>query len=345
MGRRTVFIGVMAVAAVLAPFTSTVAQAAPQTTATTAPQTVSCTASSVISVFSLLGPNCATPQVVCPRACFLTGTVTATSPLKLGPVAAQLDTRTTFPPTVIAMCAANAATCTGTSPPGGKFVPAGSYAGVCTWKQPPNVLAITAKVACSMTATACFGRPECPWQNGEMVTYRADRWGDPIASPGQLLQARFGTVYFTSGGSLRVGGAESMVFTSATAVHNYLPSVGLPGPLTSSYVDPTSTASGQYGGEVVALKLNIDFSDAGYTLGSAGIRFGDLTLCGLSFPTLNGRSLREFLAINNTALGGGTALLPIADLSSLTASANAAFLDGSANLFAQNNLVNGPCPT
>ena len=44
-----------------------------------------------------------------------------------------------------------------------------------------------------------------------------------------------------------------------------------------------------FGGDVAALKLNIDFSDKGATPHNASVRFGDLHLFALTLTGLNGR--------------------------------------------------------
>ena len=102
--------------------------------------------------------------------------------------------------------------------------------------------------------------------------------------------------------------------TSAFSVIDYLPAVGTAGPLNTNLLNPTSSSSGAFGGEVTALKLNIDFSDAGFLLGTKGIPFGDLILANFStLPNLNGLTVRQFLGDANTALGGGSSIYSIAD--------------------------------
>jgi hypothetical protein len=92
----------------------------------------------------------------------------------------------------------------------------------------------------------------------------------------------FDVVYFSTGGVLEVGLSAapgfSITFMRASDVISYLPAFGTPGALNANLVNPTSSASGYFGGEVVALTLNIDFADAGHTLGADGIRFRDLRL-------------------------------------------------------------------
>jgi len=136
-----------------------------------------------------------------------------------------------------------------------------------------------------------------------------------------------------------------MEFVRADAVFNYLPQSGPPGPLNADLLNPTSSPSGAFGGDVVTLKLNVDFTDAGLMLGSSGLAFGDLTLCNFTtLPGLNGLAVRQVLPIVNTLLAGGSAGFTIAELAPVTAQLNTSFVSGFVSSFAQDHLVNGACP-
>jgi hypothetical protein len=83
--------------------------------------------------------------------------------------------------------------------------------------------------------------------------------------------------------------------------------------------------------------------------GASPVRFGDLTLYGLTtLPALNGQTVRQFATLVDTALGGGSVSYTIADLDTLTDDLNFAFEGGNANLFAQEHLnapeVTHPAP-
>jgi hypothetical protein len=180
-----------------------------------------------------------------------------------------------------------------------------------------------------------------------MLTFNQTQWGDPASAAGALLVNNYSTVYAGTGNLLEVGiagaGGFSMAFTTDAAVSSYLPSAGGFAALTSDLVDPTSSSSGVYGGEVVALKLNIDFSAAGALVGTSHL--GDLRICGFApLPLVNNMTVSQFLAIANHLLGGGSASLSIAQATSMAAIINSAFLDGSPSVFAQDNLVAGACP-
>src|ERR1700751_1941736 len=94
-----------------------------------------------------------------------------------------------------------------------------------------------------------------------------------------------------------------MTFTSPAAIQNYLPAGGKAGELDACLNNPSTSHSGNLGGEVLALELNVDFSAAGFTEGPGG-PFGSLNLCG-SGTSLDGMSISEILAAANKALGNG----------------------------------------
>jgi len=188
------------------------------------------------------------------------------------------------------------------------------------------------------------GAPGCGWSDGDLTSYDQAEWGDSTATAGILLANDYGTVYASLGDIFDIGGAFTAEFTSGLHLGDYLPASGPSGPLDADLENPTTTSSGIYGGEVAGLKLNIDFSDAGLLMASSSLKFGDLTLCAMTAPVLDGLTVRQFLAINNNLLGGGSDVIDIADAEALLASLNNAFDDGNASSFAQQHLISGNCP-
>jgi hypothetical protein len=154
----------------------------------------------------------------------------------------------------------------------------------------------------------------------------------------------FFTVFTSGYVEIGIPGAAgfSAAFTSAQAVFDHLPTTGVPGPLENDLVDPTSTASGVFGGYVLALQLDVAFSDAGLLSGTAPLRFGDLRLCGVTTtPLYNNLTVRQFLAAMNTALGAGAAAYNYDEMTNLTNEVSLAFEAGVPSSFAQAHLVNG----
>jgi PEP-CTERM motif len=202
--------------------------------------------------------------------------------------------------------------------------------------------AVVAAVLCSV-AVSDHSLAQ-PFATGDFDIYPQDSWGEtptPTNAAGLLLN-NYDSVYDSSLGLVEVGipgpGGFSMLFTNVASVLVYLPANGAIGTLTSDRLDPSSTTSGLFGGEVLALRFNIDFSDAGITLGNLGIPFGDLELHSLStLPLLNDLSVRQFSAEVNSLLGGGTSVYGIAQLFPIANELNTTF-GTSVSLFARDHL-------
>lgn len=137
-------------------------------------------------------------------------------------------------------------------------------------------------------------------------TYTQGGWGSKPGcgnNPGTLLKKWFSSVY-PNGVEIGVPGnaGYSAKFTSASAIEKFLPQGGKPGALKADAVNPTSTAAGVLAGQVLALELNVAFSDAG-KLKCKG--FGKLKLCNFKNNDLNGLTVQDILDIANGVLGGG----------------------------------------
>jgi hypothetical protein len=182
------------------------------------------------------------------------------------------------------------------------------------------------------------------WQAGDETTYNQGVWGAPPDNVGAVLLAdHFDTVYAATGGVI-VGSLSgfTMVFTDVDSVLNYQPSVGPYAPLNSSVFNPVTTSSGAFGGDVLALEFNVDFSDAGFLPATSGIPFGNLLLEGFStLPQLDGLTVRQFLGDMNTLLGGGSTIVTIDDLGTIVNDLNSSFNfpPGTPSQFAQDHLV------
>ena len=181
------------------------------------------------------------------------------------------------------------------------------------------------------------------WHSGDLTTYTQDNWGgNPSLDAGAArLQASYDTLYAGTFGVVTVGSTSrfTMSFTDAASVLAYLPVIGAYAPLNGSVLNPITTASGGFGGEVLGLQLNVDFSDAGFLPGTTGIPFGNLILENFSTPAFNGLTVRQFLGDGNTLLGGGSSVFTIADLGTTVHDVNVSFFDGTPSTFAQQHLV------
>lgn len=165
---------------------------------------------------------------------------------------------------------------------------------------------------------------------GDFTGFTQGGWGAvPHGNnPGTVLHGYFATV-FPSGVEIGVGGTGfSLKFTSAAAVTAFLPQGGTPAALTADLVNPTSSSAGVFGGQVLALRLNAAFSQAGVTQGAGGA-LGGLKLTGTG-TSLDGQTVNQLLAVAESALGGGAlpADYTIANLNDLVTRLNEAFDNG-----------------
>ncbi|MEY2487236.1 MAG: hypothetical protein QOH39_2884 [Verrucomicrobiota bacterium] len=208
------------------------------------------------------------------------------------------------------------------------------------WVRVSRLLSLVALLTLSSPPAA----PASSFAPGDFHTYGQAEWAsDPTAT--NLLQGDFGLVYGSTGGTLRVGTAMlSITFDGGNFVIAYLPASGPPGPLNEELDDPTNTSSGVYGGDVTALALNVDYSAFGLLLGTSTLHFGELTLKGFTgaLAGLNGMLVKDFLALNETALGGGSTPISIANLDPVLQQVNGSFTTGVLTQFAQAHLE-APC--
>lgn len=197
-----------------------------------------------------------------------------------------------------------------------------------------------AALACAFLASWMAPAVAGSFVDGEFETYDQNIWGaDPAdGPPASLLAARFFDV-FTAGSFFgsTLPGAFEMDFGGADAMATFLPQGGPPAGLDGDISNPTSTSAGVFGGQVVALGLNIDFADAHFLAHPAGLSFGDLVVKGYSgtLAGLDGRTVRQVNEIVNAALGGLFEPFAIADLSQVIGQLNSSFEGGYVSAYAE----------
>jgi hypothetical protein len=160
-------------------------------------------------------------------------------------------------------------------------------------------------------------------------TYTQGGWGsDPNGNnPGQLLKYKFSYVY--PGGYVKIGTTyKYLKFTSAYAIQKFLPATGTANKLTGYATNPTSSPAGVFAGQVLALKLNVDFSNKGIlTPGLANLKL-------VSGP-LQGKTVNQVLTLAMNVLGGDLSGLPagltIAGLNDIVTKINENFDNGTVN--------------
>ena len=183
--------------------------------------------------------------------------------------------------------------------------------------------------------------------DGDVITYPQVAWGASGSTAASVLINNFNTVY--PSGELEVGipgAGNSIALTGSSFVLELLPTTGADGPLLIDETNRSATTSGSFGGDVVALRLDVDFSDAGVTLGALGIPFGDLTLSTVPLlPGLDNMTVRQFLDLVSTLLGGGSGIYTINELAGVNDDLTNAFVGGVVSPFAEDHLRFTQTPT
>jgi hypothetical protein len=190
------------------------------------------------------------------------------------------------------------------------------------------------------------------WEAGDLFTFPQSQWGEDLVAT-EVLFGHFSAVYPSGTLEMGIPGVDgfSNIFTDPAVIVAYLPRLGtgIAGPLTADQIDPLSDASGDFGGEALALRLNVDFSDAGVLTGS-DIALGDLKVCRLDLSdlqALHGKSVREVLALMHMMLGAPSQTFPYIAVELLALEINDAFLPFvplPRDRDAQQHLFVGECP-
>jgi hypothetical protein len=182
------------------------------------------------------------------------------------------------------------------------------------------------------------------WSVGSVVTYDQVEWGESTTAAGMLLNASYDTVYGPTGDEFVIGSTTPgyfALFTDEVNLDDFIPASGAPGPLDANLSNPSTSSAGVYAGEVAALKLNLDFSNAGLLPNSSGLLLGNLVLTGFSGSesSLNGMTVDQFFGLSQAELAGQSTTIGFPDIDNLAANINAAFDAGQPDAFAQDHLV------
>ncbi|MBP8272817.1 MAG: tandem-95 repeat protein, partial [Acidobacteria bacterium] len=174
----------------------------------------------------------------------------------------------------------------------------------------------TATATVTITVNGCV--------TGASTTFTQGGWGATPngGNPGALLHARFASVY--PAGYVQIGSTRTLRFTSAGAVTNFLPQGGTPSILSASATNTTWSAARVFAGQVLALQLNVDFSNAAVT------RFG-LGAQVLTSGKLAGYSVAQVLTLANGVIGASMSLpsgVTISDLNGIVDAINQNYDNG-----------------
>ena len=158
-----------------------------------------------------------------------------------------------------------------------------------------------------------YCRRECETTDcGQLRTQTQGGWGAPPHgnNPGRYLHTNFAGAF---PGGLTVGCASgnTVKYTSAGAVTEFLPAGGTPAVLkTSATNPPDKSIKNVLIGQVTALALSVGFDNYDPNFGAADLHLSEMVIGTGSFA---GKTVGEFLAIANDVLGGcSTAYSPSA---------------------------------
>ena len=162
------------------------------------------------------------------------------------------------------------------------------------------------------------------------ATYTQGGWGaTPNGNnPGMILKNNWNTVYGANG--VTIGGTPYYLkFTSQAAIEAFLPAGKTPGVLNKSATNPTSSSAGVFAGQVLALRLSMDFSAAGII--TAGLSVQKIA----PGYALAGYTLTQVMALANQVLAGNTSALPsgvtVSKLNDLISAINQNYDNGTTN--------------
>lgn len=165
------------------------------------------------------------------------------------------------------------------------------------------------------------------FQPGQFVTYAQD-WGSVPAAE-SILNSNWNTVTAPSSGILEVGihgtAGFSVSFDEPSLAISFFVQSGANGALNADMLDPNNQenlSSGVFGGDTVALALDVDFDPY---LGTSGSQFPNLYLTNLqgtpfgNLSEFDDLTIGQLLALDELALGGGSTPYTYDELDAATA--------------------------
>jgi uncharacterized protein YlzI (FlbEa/FlbD family) len=190
-------------------------------------------------------------------------------------------------------------------------------------------LGVCAKDDVSSSCYVPEPEPLCVIEIGDFCSQSMGGWGTSCNgnNPGCLRDNYWNEVI---GENLTVGIGYNITFTAPQFVETFLPDGGSSSVLTQSYVNPTSLGN-TFASQVIALKLNVLFSDANIGLSTPNLEvsIGELYVIKGKFKDL---TVYELLELAEKVLGGDSVLLndysaSISDLNNAVDAVNNNFVD------------------
>ncbi len=244
----------------------------------------------------------------------------------LGGFGATASAPTVSPPSVIQVPggAAVSFTVTPTGVPGTRSVVTVQGKVTCQAAGSATLADSAALAGAHAAASVAISCSEREISVGDFCTYTQGGWGSAChgGNPGCIRDASFSAIFKTALGCGQPGlalGADSARragFGTAAAVRTFLPQGSTAGTFAGALCDPSSSTAGVFAGQLLALKLNLGFGDAGVLPKKNGVALGDLVM--VSGPCA-GLTARDVLSRGEIAISGavsaGTTCVSVSDLS------------------------------
>ncbi len=161
----------------------------------------------------------------------------------------------------------------------------------------------------------------------DFVTILAGAWGARPrgGNTASLLHAEFDRV-FPNG--LTIGtGDNAIIFTSADAITNFLPSTGKEGFLNQTYIDPTAIElKNSFVSELAALIMTIEFDTEIEDFAASPHRLGD---CKVISGIFAGMKVDQLISLCQRAISGENVGYPIRALYRMVSVVNYSYVPGS----------------
>ncbi|HUU15325.1 MAG TPA: hypothetical protein VM182_16670 [Terriglobia bacterium] len=162
---------------------------------------------------------------------------------------------------------------------------------------------------------------------GDFRTQTQGGWGTKCKgeNPGCYRDANFVGTFPTG---LVVGVGNTATFTNSIAIQDFLPAGGGPGAFTTNYTNPPTTSAGVLAGQVVALKLSVEFDLYDANFGASTTRHLADLIVAKEGDDCENMTVQAVLDEANYILGGGTSSLTASQINGCVDKINKNFTDG-----------------
>lgn len=161
----------------------------------------------------------------------------------------------------------------------------------------------------------------------QLRTQTQGGWGAPAhgQNPGKYLHNNFAEA-FPNG--LLIGCGNTVTFTSAQAITDFLPSGGAAKAITESYTDPDNSFKNGLVAQLTALSISVGFDSYFPDFGASTLNLADMYIAS---GTFEGLTVAEVLGLANEVLGGCNTDYTATEMAEVLDQINNNYVDGTIN--------------